>query len=173
MRVFTAIILVCFFLFDALGYYFLFENKMLAAKSEAEEVMHDGIPQRDLTTIVFSAEAAARLSWNDDHEFFYNHELYDVVNVKQTGNRIIYTCYHDENERSIISDYISGLKRNMHPAAPRNTSRKNSLPADKYCCLYLRVSIHPSNIFATGTSYIKCAPGPVYSNVPLQPPDCG
>ncbi|MEP7129296.1 MAG: hypothetical protein ABI729_10525 [Chitinophagales bacterium] len=172
MRTFTIILLVCFFLFDALGFYFLFENKMLIAKSDAEEIMYAPAHKNELVTIIISKNSAGQLSWNDDHEFLYKSEMYDVVSVEENGNLIIYTCYHDENEARAISELVDHVKNNKDPFSSRNASKKNRWETDKYFTMQMLMDVHQQKVISSCEEYSQLPPDLIHCIILTQPPNC-
>jgi hypothetical protein len=86
----TVIAILGFFLFDSAGFYFFSENKIMSAKSEAEEVIHSGTG--DLVAISVSGNSSAQISWRGSREFRYKNKMYDVVYSVKKADQTIYYC---------------------------------------------------------------------------------
>lgn len=100
------------------------------AKEEANEAMCS--PSDELITITISKISTDRPCWTGAHEFRYHDEMYDVVGTMENNNEIIYTCYQDEKEESIVSALIKKVKDPTGPLSSRHSSRKVRREFDKY-----------------------------------------
>ncbi|MBK9731042.1 MAG: hypothetical protein IPO83_07120 [Chitinophagaceae bacterium] len=172
MRTFTIILLICFFLFDSLGFYFLFENKMLIAKSDAGKMMKRPEGKNELVTIIISKNSQDQFSWNDDHEFQYKNEMYDVVSIKENGNLLIYTCYHDVNEANAVSELVDHVKNTKDPCSSRNASKKNRWETDKYFTMQMLMDVHQHKVNSSCEEYSQLPPDLIHCIILTQPPNC-
>ena len=58
-----------------------------------------------LTTIHLNLKDQDQITWENETEFTYNHNLYDLIDKKATKNGIVITCLADKNEESLIKSF--------------------------------------------------------------------
>lgn len=169
VRTFVTILLICFFVFDSVGFYFLFENKILTAKSDAEEAIHS--PQADLVTLTIPKISEGEISWTGTHEFSYHREMYDVVNVVEKSDVTIYTCYTDKQEERAISDLSIHLKNITEPVSPGKPAKEPPKEFDKYFPREVMVVVRHTFIFSVAKPD-TLLPVDLFHGLPLtQPPN--
>ena len=61
--------------------------------------------QKVLTTIHINLKDLDQINWENESEFIYKSNLYDLVEKKQTKEEIIITCLADKNEESLVRSY--------------------------------------------------------------------
>lgn len=61
----------------------------------------------------FKNSDAAQLDWENDHEFSYNNVMYDVIEKKTAGDRIIVRCIADDHETELVNEYQKSNKHNQ------------------------------------------------------------
>lgn len=72
---------------------------------------------KDIVAFSFRVQAIQQLEWEDEHEFRYNDEMYDVVEKKAEGNQIIIRCIADKKETALLHEYQKQHKRNSSSTA--------------------------------------------------------
>lgn len=60
---------------------------------------------KDVMELSFSNKDDLQLNWENDHEFNFNGEMYDVIDKKITGNRSIIRCISDDKETKLVKEY--------------------------------------------------------------------
>ncbi|MEO6167187.1 MAG: hypothetical protein ABIO46_11220 [Chitinophagales bacterium] len=169
MKIFVTILLVCFFAFDSIGIYFLFDHEIFTAKSEAHESMRS--PSKELVTITISKKSCDLPWWIGTHEFRYHNQMYDVVGIVEKKNEVIYTCYHDEHEESVVSDLLNHVKDVADPVSSRHSSRKLRREFDKYFSNQQTAVMNDQFVFGVAPDNILLPHDLFYRNTLTQPPN--
>ncbi|MCO6492228.1 MAG: hypothetical protein J5I98_27670 [Phaeodactylibacter sp.] len=95
-----------------------------------------GMDASELTELKFSAaDAAVLLEWEEEHEFEYQGQMYDVVDVAIEGDSIRYRCYRDQAE-SRLKQEVKRLLANplkSDPATADNTQRLIAFFQSLFC----------------------------------------
>lgn len=68
--------------------------------------------QKDVVLICLDKEESAKLYWEDENEFRYKGEMYDVIEKKTEGNKVLIRCVSDEKETALLNEYQKNNKRN-------------------------------------------------------------
>ena len=67
---------------------------------------------KELTKIILSKTESNLLHWEDENEFRYRGEIYDVIEMKSTRDTMIFHCIADEKETALFNQYQKNNKRN-------------------------------------------------------------
>lgn len=67
---------------------------------------------RDVIQLSFKEDESKQLCWEDEHEFSFNGEMYDVIEKTTEGNHIFIRCIPDKKETSLINEYQKHNKNN-------------------------------------------------------------
>lgn len=59
----------------------------------------------------FKATDASQLDWENDHEFGYNNQMYDVIEKKIEGNQLVIHCIQDKHETELVNEYQKNNKQ--------------------------------------------------------------
>ena len=62
---------------------------------------------------MLSEDQVKQVCWEEENEFRYNDEMYDVIEKKMQGNRMLIRCIQDEKETSLLNEYQKNRKH--HP----------------------------------------------------------
>jgi hypothetical protein len=98
--------MLAIFLFNSIGYYFLFEMSRQKARNE----MQTTIQRHSLRIVTLSiADIGNDREFQkiNDKEFRYKGVMYDLVQASKIGNTTVFYCFHDVKE----SKLFSGLER--------------------------------------------------------------
>ena len=104
-RVFAALILVVF-LFNIMGYYFVFSYNHFMVRSEMKNLIKAGYFKDSF--IVLKVDNPLL---NKDFrrvgpgEFIFRDQLYDIIKEEKEGNSIIFLCINDKNEEDLLSGF--------------------------------------------------------------------
>lgn len=71
---------------------------------------------KDVVEFSFSNEELKNSSWENDHEFSYHNEMYDVIEKKTVGEHLFVRCISDDRETQLVKDY---QKTNHHRSNER------------------------------------------------------
>lgn len=94
--------LLCLSLFGYQLFYFL---QIAEAKKEMQHYIGSLKKQGLLTTVYVSDKDMNQVAWENESEFIYHHELYDLVEKKKTKDGFQLICLADKNEESLIKTY--------------------------------------------------------------------
>ncbi|MGZ3888047.1 MAG: hypothetical protein ACXVBR_07450 [Flavisolibacter sp.] len=119
MKKFSAIVIfLCLFL-TVLGYHLLFRIQLreirLAMRKELSQA-----GQRKLRVLTFTSEQAALLEWENEKEFQYHEQMYDVQEKHWEGKQLVVRCLEDQKERTLREAYQK-INR-QHPDSPLQLS---------------------------------------------------
>lgn len=67
---------------------------------------------KDVIELSFSGKESEQLEWEEEMEFNYKGEMYDVVDKQVEGNRVTVRCIPDAKEDSLLLDYQKNTGRN-------------------------------------------------------------
>lgn len=67
---------------------------------------------KDVVQISFDQQQAEKIEWENESEFRYQNEMYDLIEKKTEGNRLIIRCIPDEKETALLMDYQKTSKQN-------------------------------------------------------------
>ena len=104
-RVFAALILVVF-LFNIMGYYFVFSYNHFMVRSEMKNLIKAGYFKDSF--IVLKVDNPLL---NKDFrrvgpgEFIFRDQLYDIIKEEKEGNSIVFLCINDKNEEDLLSGF--------------------------------------------------------------------
>jgi hypothetical protein len=104
-RVFASLIIVIF-LFNMMGYYFVFSYNQHFVRNEMKGLIKSGYFEGLSIALKISNPAS-----NNDFrrvskgEFEYKGMLYDIVSEKKEGNFTIFRCINDKNEEKLLAGF--------------------------------------------------------------------
>jgi hypothetical protein len=98
-----SVILLFVFLYNIGGYYIWFKLEQINIKSEIQNTSE----VKTLTLITVSLHGKSDIIWTEENkEFIYHGEMFDVVKVKTDNNSKYYYCINDKKEKQLITDFI-------------------------------------------------------------------
>jgi hypothetical protein len=59
----------------------------------------------DVVELAFDESSYARLEWEEDHEFSFKGEMYDVIEKRAVNGKILLLCIPDKKESQLLYDY--------------------------------------------------------------------
>jgi hypothetical protein len=65
----------------------------------------------DATKISLTREQCNQLEWEDEVEFKYKGEMYDVIEKKTSGNKVLLTCIADSKETALLQEFQKNTDR--------------------------------------------------------------
>jgi hypothetical protein len=119
-RVF-AVLITLLFLFNIMGYYFVFSYNQNLVRNEMKRFIKAGYFEDSYIVLKISNP-----SFNPDFkrvdkgEFRYKDKLYDIVSEIQTGNVTTFRCINDKNEEKLLA----GFHHNFELASSQNNPVK-------------------------------------------------
>lgn len=112
MRKLTSILLLTCLSLTFSGYHLIFYLQRAALKSEMKTFLKDQKTHKDVVQINFTNEELSQLEWEGDDEFFFQGEMYDVIQKKNDGNKTVILCIPDKKETALLNEYQKTHKRN-------------------------------------------------------------
>jgi hypothetical protein len=107
-KVFAAF-LVCCFLFVVTGHYFVFLLHVSQVKKEMKEELKGGWIGKT-TTLIFTEKEFASLAWEEEQEFRWKGDMFDVISKSRKEGRITIHCIPDKKETELLDAYQNWLK---------------------------------------------------------------
>ena len=94
------------------GYYVFSMYQIHEAKETARLQILKQIPESLLTKIILQDNPG--ITWEEEGKELKLHgEMYDVVHIKQDGDKTCLYCFNDENESEVLKKVESALKVNL------------------------------------------------------------
>ena len=107
MKKLLAIIFLLILLQSIGGYFVLLNLQQAHCREEAEKKMKAEIPAEQLVKFVFSDAEFKQITWErTNKEFFFNHQLYDIIRHEIIANKHILLCFDDKQESKIKRQLI-------------------------------------------------------------------
>lgn len=103
LKRFISFILLFIFIYNIGGYYIWFRLEQYNIQSEIQ----NGSQKKELTLISVPLNDKSSIIWTEENkEFIYHGEMYDVVKIKTINNINYYYCINDKKEKQLITDFI-------------------------------------------------------------------
>ena len=94
--------LLILFLFNTLGYYFIFEFFKYHVKKEIQNSAHSGSASLTILKIM-DLQHDPQFQRVERTEIRYKGSLYDVIKEAQNGRTTIFYCIHDKKEEDLLA----------------------------------------------------------------------
>jgi hypothetical protein len=109
----TAMVMLFAMFHYMMGYRLMYSLGILYAKEEAKECMVE--KNNNIAKLTLSASDYNSLKWTEDNkEFSFNNEMYDVVSIQKTGNTYVINVYQDNKETQWAGSYHNFEKQIYH-----------------------------------------------------------
>ena len=109
----TSLLLI--FVFNNFGYWFCFKMEQAGIKQEMFEKTKQALPNAELISLTIPLAESNTISWQDNNEFTYKGEMYDVVRTEKTvDNTIVYYCLSDAKEEALYTNLNTHIKGNLY-----------------------------------------------------------
>lgn len=120
---------------------------------------------KDIVLISLNNNESKRLSWENENEFRYKGEMYDVIEKKTDGNKVQIRCVSDKKETALLIEYQKNNKRNAaNSTIVQLINAQFVLPADHSLKPVVRLI---NNYFKDHSFHLQKIASPVL----LPPPD--
>lgn len=96
------------FLFQVFGYHLVFQYRKFDLKKSAKRMLRRRIDPALTETFSFPLLAGDKEEmpvWVDQFEFRYHDQLFDVIEKKVVGDRLVIRCLNDIKEKQLIDHY--------------------------------------------------------------------
>ena len=107
MRKSFSIALSFIFLFNIGGYYLCYRLMQFGIREGIEQQIKNGLKADELSLVVVPISNESEICWvEQDKEFRYQGEMYDVVKTEIQGRSRYYYCINDHKEKQLIANYL-------------------------------------------------------------------
>jgi hypothetical protein len=122
MRVFTALVFSFLLLISLFGFYVSFVIQRCNIRAEvAHQVKRD--KSKAIVRLVFTCSEYRHLpKYDGGKEFSWQGNMYDVIERKTDGDRIVLTVYLDHKETSLVDKFLSVFEEETDGEEDDNTS---------------------------------------------------
>jgi len=129
MKLLFSYILLTIFAYSIVGYYPVFLWSQGEVKDEIAQRIRNVVPPDEISVLIFNETDYAGLVWNDDKEFRYNGNMYDVVKIskKENGNIHIY-CLNDKKETALLTELEKQTQNNSSRSTSENQGQNQFGP---------------------------------------------
>jgi hypothetical protein len=102
------------FLFNSVGYFFVFRFNQMEIKNDMRAAMLEKTPDSRFIPITVSSKNSLELSWSEDNEFSYKGSRYDIVRMeKRTDGSVTYLCLNDAREDELFRQMDENLSTQL------------------------------------------------------------
>ena len=120
-KIVSSILLLSLFL-NIVGYHFIFQIQQHNIKEDMEEYLSKSENILNATELKLPLNDISKLKWQDEKEFTYNGELYDVIQQKKVNGELIIQCIKDKKETHLVNDYTKISKETQGDPSSKNKS---------------------------------------------------
>jgi hypothetical protein len=104
-RVF-AVLITLLFLFNTMGYYFIFSYNQYLVRSEMKRFIRSGYFEDSYIVLkIVNPSLNPDFKRVNKGEFRYKDKLYDIVSETKTDNFTTFRCINDKNEEKLLSGF--------------------------------------------------------------------
>jgi hypothetical protein len=176
MKRFFAILFVSLYIYNIVGYLFVFSILQQRVRREVKQSLAATLPESDIIRFSFPTKSIdnemSDLRFTEDFEFAYDGKLYDVVRKTTTADSTIFYCINDAQEEQLYADLDNHVQREMGKSG--NSSKldafkdafQDSLANRDFFCT--PQSIVEGQFFFSPQRYTS-----ITSDVPFLPPKTG
>ena len=98
---------------QVMGYYFVFRSRQLEIKKQMRSYLLANPENSNLITFEYSIpdNTNDKLQWENENEFSYQGNMYDVLDRRSGHDKIVIRCIEDRNETSLLKTFEELLRR--------------------------------------------------------------
>lgn len=115
MRKLIAILFLAAIYFTLSGYHFIFRYQLGRAKTEMKTFLRHQRQYKDVIELSFDENELAHLEWENDHEFRYSGDMYDVIEITELPGKMVIRCISDRRETALLEQYKKAMQRTSVP----------------------------------------------------------
>lgn len=123
----AALFLLSIFLFNTVGFFFVFKIEQSIVKSEVQLKIKSGFDPSELEAVTINKNNLAAVQWlKPGKEMRYHGQLYDIVKSTETSSTITFYCIDDTKEKALFSKLEDHINIHVVPTNPlkSNSSKK-------------------------------------------------
>ncbi len=122
MKKIFAILLLLSFSVQITGYHLFFHIKQTTIKKSVRNRIRRAIEEGRVEQFVFTGEQAKTLAWDDEKEFHFKGEMYDVIEKKEVNGMVHIRCIRDKKETELVSGYHKMTKDDFSGSSKKRAS---------------------------------------------------
>lgn len=128
MKKIFSLFLLVIFLFNTMGYWFVFKVNQSIIQSGIRGIIKSGVHQ-ELCVLVKIDRPDSNPDFKkvDQHEFSYCGRLYDIVSESVNGNTTWYYCINDKQEERLIAGFQKIQDLNPGIGSPGKTKQTQAI----------------------------------------------
>jgi hypothetical protein len=101
-----AIVVTLLFLFNMMGYYFVFSYNQYLVRGEMKQLIKAGNFQDSYIVLkIVNPSSNPDFKRVEKGEFLYKNKLYDIVSEARIGNLTTFRCINDKNEEKLLAGF--------------------------------------------------------------------
>jgi len=106
MKRVLAVLIILIFLFNIMGYYFVFSYNQYLVRNEMKCFFKAGYFENSFIVLkILNPVLNPDFKRVDKKEFRYKDNLYDIVSENKTGNFTTFLCINDKNEEKLLAGF--------------------------------------------------------------------
>lgn len=111
------------------GMFVWLQWKKDAVKREVKASIQAGLQEEELVLLKFGPEELAELEWEDEGEFEFKRQMYDLVRMEQRGDSTFFWCWWDNEESRLEAQLHALIDQILGQDGPR---REKQQQLDRY-----------------------------------------
>lgn len=117
----TAIGLLIIMFYSQAGYYFTYLYAQLQVKREMKARILNSLPDESFEAIILTGNEQ-NIQWEEeDREFSFKGQLYDVVRKKTVNGNVVLLCINDKKEENLVRQLSNTVKSGNQNNNGKNT----------------------------------------------------
>jgi hypothetical protein len=121
-----SLILLFIFLLNIIGFYPIFLIKQQLLKKDLRLLMNQTVIHNKTVILTFNLKENRKLKWINNNEFFYEGNLYDVLQQRtEIDGTVYYSCFNDSKEKRLIVQLDEEINRQVENHTKDSHSRKD------------------------------------------------
>ena len=125
MKKIVAFILLTALFLNIIGYHFIFQMQQHQVKEDMKEYLSSSKDIQNAVELRFSladASSISKLKWEEEKEFTYNGEMYDVIKKENANGELVIQCIKDKKETHLVNNYEKVSKETQGDPLSKNKS---------------------------------------------------
>lgn len=96
------------------GYIVVFKTQQYSIKKTIKNQLKNGVPKGNLFRVVITDNNKNQLKWEENNEFWYKGDIYDIVNIhKLQKDTVVYYCINDKDEKTLFVNLFRLIRQSQ------------------------------------------------------------
>lgn len=133
-KIITILLLGCLCL-NMTGYRIVFQIRKATLKMAMKRMLRRQANNQDELCMEFPlspGSGSGNPEWENDHEFSLDGKMYDVIEKKIAGDKMLVRCISDDNETELIRKYQQVLEKHFSTSAKKRSASLLQLVISPY-----------------------------------------